>query len=46
MLWSELYNLVLDKLPGTSLQVDQRPFIYIDARKQLLHWIDIDEAAN
>ena len=46
MLWSELYNLVLDKLPDTSLQTDQRPFIYIDTRKQLLHWIDIDQVGN
>ena len=46
MLWSELYNLVLDKLPGTSLLTEQRPFIYIDTRKQLLHWINIDQAGN
>jgi hypothetical protein len=46
MLWSELYNQVLDKLPGGSVPEGQRPFILIEAAKQLLHWIDIDAANN
>ena len=46
MLWSDLYNQVLDKLPGDSALEGQRPFILIDATKQLLHWIDIDAGNN
>ena len=46
MLWSELYNQVLDKLPGGSALEEQRPIILIDAAKQLLHRIDIDVANN
>jgi hypothetical protein len=46
MLWSELYNQVLDKLPGGSGFEGQRPIILIDAARQLLHWIDIDAANN
>lgn len=43
MLWFELYRQVIDKLPGSSTLADQRPFIFIDTGKQLLHWVDIDE---
>ena len=46
MIWSDIYRLILDKLPGNAALGDQRPFIFIDARKQLLHWVDIDEAEN
>jgi len=46
MLWSDLSRLAFDKLPGNSALADQRPIIFIDARKQQLHWIDIDEAES
>ena len=46
MLWSDLYSQVLDKLPAGTALKGQRPFILIDAAKQLLHWIDIDAANN
>ena len=46
MLWADIYRNVLDRLPGNSAIADQRPFIYIEGRKQLLHWIDIDETEN
>jgi len=46
MLWSELYSQVLDKLPDDPALEGQRPFILIDAVKQLLHRIDIDAANN
>ena len=46
MLWSDLSRQVLDKLPGNSAIADQRPIIFIDAHKQLLHQIDIDDAEN
>jgi hypothetical protein len=46
MLWQDFYRQVLEKFPGNSTLADQRPFIFIEAHKQLLHWIDIDEAEN
>ncbi len=46
MIWSDLSSQVLDKLPRNSVLSDQRPIIFIDARNQLLHWVDIDEAEN
>ena len=46
MLWSDLSRLVLDKLPGNLALADQRPIIFIDARNQQLHRIDIDEAES
>ena len=46
MLWSDIYRQVIDKLPGSSTLADQRPFIFIDASKQLLHWVDVDESEN
>ena len=46
MLWADIYRNILDRLPGNSAIADQRPFIYIEGRKQLLHWIDIDETEN
>jgi lipoprotein-anchoring transpeptidase ErfK/SrfK len=46
MLWQDIYRKVLEKFPGNIALADQRPFIFIDARKQQLCWIDIDEAEN
>jgi len=46
MLWSDLSRRVFDKLPGNSALADLRPIIFIDARKQQLHWINIDDAEN
>lgn len=46
MLWSDLSRQVLDKLPGDSALADQRPIIFIDAHKQQLHLIDIDDAGS
>ena len=46
MLWSEVYSQVLDKLPAGSALEGKRPFILIDAARQLLHWIEIDAANN
>ena len=46
MNWSDLSRRVLDKLPGNSALADQRPIIFIDARKQQLHWINIDDAES
>jgi len=46
MIWSELSSQVLDILPGNLVLSDQRPIIFIDAGKQLLQQINIDEAEN
>ena len=46
MLWQDLRQIFSSKLSGYSAIADQRPFIYIDSRKQRLHWIDIDESEN
>ncbi len=46
MLWVDIYSEVLDRLPGNSALTDQRPFIYIEGRKQLLHRIEIDQTEN
>ncbi len=46
MLWPDIYRQVLDRLPGNSALADQRPFIYIEGRTQLLRWIDIDETLS
>lgn len=46
MIWSDLSSQVLDKLPGNSVLSDQRPIILIDAGKQRLQQIHIDEAEN
>jgi len=46
MVWQDIYKQVLEKLPGNSALADQRPFILIDARKQLMHRIDVDDAEN
>lgn len=46
MRWEEVHSQLLEKLPGNIALADQRPFIRIDTRKQLLEWIDIDEAEN
>jgi lipoprotein-anchoring transpeptidase ErfK/SrfK len=46
MLWSEIYRQVVEKIPGNSALADQRPFIFIEARTQLMHWVDFNESAN
>ena len=46
MLWSEVYNQVLDKLPGGSALEGNRPLILVDAASQRLYWIEIDAAKN
>ena len=46
MLWSDLSRLVLDRLPGNSALADQRPIIFIEAQRQLLHLIDIDNVES
>lgn len=43
MLWQEIKREVAGKLAGNSSLGDERPFIYIDCRKQRLFWVDIDE---
>lgn len=42
MLWHEINHQVASKLGGNPALADERPFIYIDSRKQCLHWVDID----
>lgn len=46
MLWLDLYREVAGKLDGHAALADQRPFIYIDAAHQCLHWIDVDADHN
>ena len=42
MRWQDLNREVAAKLQGNSALADQRPFIYIEVRRQQLHSIDIE----
>ena len=46
MLWQDLNREIASKLGGNPALADERPFIYIDAKKQQLHWIDIEDDSN
>ena len=46
MLWQDLNNQIASKLGGHASLADERPFIYIDPRKQRLYWVDIDESES
>jgi len=46
MLWDQLKREVADKLSGNPALADERPFIYIDSKRQQMNWIDIDPANN
>ena len=42
MLWEDVNRDVVSTLPGNPALADERPFIYIDTRRQRMHWVDID----
>jgi len=46
MLWQDLNQELASKLGSAPAPNDERPFIYIDSRKQILYWINIDELEN
>ena len=46
MLWSDLYREIADKLKGNPALADERPFIFVDAIRQQLHWIHVDAEDN
>lgn len=46
MLWQDLNQELASKLGSAPALNDERPFIYIDSRKQILYWINIDELEN
>ena len=46
MLWRDINQELAGKLGGDPALADERPFIYIDTRKQTLYWINIDELEN
>lgn len=46
MQWQQLNREIAAKLSGNPALADERPFIYVDSRKQLLHWIEFDDENN
>lgn len=47
MRWDDLYRQIVGLIPGGNLALaDERPVIYIDCTKQLLHHIDFDADQN
>ena len=46
MLWQDLNREIAGKLGGNPALADERPFIYVDSKRQQLLWIDIDEDSN
>ena len=46
MQWDEIKREIAAKLGGNPALADERPFIFIDAPRQRLHWIDIEAENN
>ena len=46
MRWQDINREIAGKLGGSNALADERPFIYIDARQQRLHRVEIDEENN
>lgn len=42
MLWRDISSQIASTLGGNIALADERPFIYIDSARQLLHHVDID----